>query len=132
MEKMEVYPLYSRMDKSRQLRCFQATRANTRKVIVSTNIGETSVTIPGIVYVVDSMHFKQHSYDPVTGLEYLQRHPVSKASANQRKGRAGRVQNGICYRICKQDDYENLIDNTVPEIQRIDLAPIILQVTPLF
>eukprot|EP00494_Astrolonche_serrata_P033201 UN33470 len=129
---MVVYPLYSRMETESQLLAFKQAGSRVRKVVVCTNIGETSITIPGIVFVVDCLHFKQHSYNPIDGIEYLQVQPISKASADQRKGRAGRIQEGYCYRLCTEDDFKKqLITNTVPEMQRIDLAPVILQMKSL-
>lgn len=98
---------------------------------MSTNIAETSVTIEGVVYVIDCMFAKQKLYNPLTGLEGLLTAPISKASAVQRAGRAGRIRPGHCFRLCTESEYGSLSDVTVPEMQRCDLAPIVLQLKSL-
>ena len=124
-------PLYAGLTSEQQLYVFEPTPENTRKVIVSTNIAEASVTIDGIVYVVDCGYVKLRAFNPKTGIETLTATPVSKASATQRAGRAGRTKSGKCYRLYTQSAYENLPEATVPEIQRSNLAPIILQLKAL-
>lgn len=124
-------PLYAGLTSEQQLYVFEPAPENTRKVIVSTNIAEASVTIDGIVYVIDCGFVKLRAFNPKTGIETLTATPVSKASATQRAGRAGRTKPGKCYRLYTQSAYESLPEATVPEIQRINLAPIILQLKAL-
>ncbi len=124
-------PLYAGLTSEQQLYVFEPAPENTRKVIVSTNIAEASVTIDGIVYVIDCGFVKLRAFNPKTGIETLTTTPVSKASATQRAGRAGRTKPGKCYRLYTQPAYESLTEATVPEIQRSNLAPIILQLKAL-
>ncbi|KAK3170909.1 hypothetical protein OEA41_002993 [Lepraria neglecta] len=124
-------PLYAGLTSEQQLYVFEPAPENTRKVIVSTNIAEASVTIDGIVYVIDCGFVKLRAFNPKTGIETLTATPVSKASATQRAGRAGRTKPGKCYRLYTQSAYESLPEVTVPEIQRSNLAPIILQLKAL-
>lgn len=124
-------PLYAGLTSEQQLYVFEPAPDNTRKVIVSTNIAEASVTIDGIVYVIDCGFVKLRAFNPKTGIETLTGTPVSKASATQRAGRAGRTKPGKCYRLYTQAAYESLPEATVPEIQRSNLAPIILQLKAL-
>ena len=124
-------PLYAGLTSEQQLYVFEPAPENTRKVIVSTNIAEASVTIDGIVYVIDCGFVKLRAFNPKTGIDTLTATPVSKASATQRAGRAGRTKPGKCYRLYTQPAYENLPEATVPEIQRSNLAPIILQLKAL-
>ncbi|XP_038640240.1 ATP-dependent RNA helicase DHX33 isoform X2 [Scyliorhinus canicula] len=102
-----------------------------RKVILSTNIAETSVTIPGIKYVVDTGMVKAKRYTPENGLEVLAVQHVSKAQAWQRAGRAGREQAGICYRLYTEGEFEKFLNMTVPEIQRCNLASVMLHLLAL-
>ena len=124
-------PLYAGLTSEQQLYVFEPAPEHTRKVIVSTNIAEASVTIEGIVYVIDCGFVKLRAFNPKTGIETLTATPVSKASATQRAGRAGRTKPGKCYRLYTQTAYESLPEATVPEIQRSNLAPIILQLKAL-
>lgn len=124
-------PLYAGLTSEQQLYVFEPAPENTRKVIVSTNIAEASVTIEGIVYVIDCGFVKLRAFNPKTGIETLTTTPVSKASATQRAGRAGRTKPGKCYRLYTQPAYESLMEATVPEIQRSNLAPAILQLKAL-
>ena len=124
-------PLYAGLTSEQQLYVFEPAPDNTRKVIVSTNIAEASVTIDGIVYVIDCGFVKLRAFNPKTGIETLTATPVSKASTTQRAGRAGRTKPGKCYRLYTQLAYESLPEATIPEIQRSDLAPIILQLKAL-
>jgi len=100
---------------------------NFRRVIYATNVAETSVTIPGIKYVVDTGKFKCRTYCPKSGLESLKVTSISKAQALQRSGRAGRVEPGLCYRLYTAEEYERLSDHPVPEIKRCSLESVILQ-----
>lgn len=124
-------PLYAGLSSEQQLYVFDATPENTRKVIVSTNIAEASVTIDGIVYVIDCGFVKLRAFNPNSGIESLTATPVSKASATQRSGRAGRTKPGKCYRLYTEAAYNDLPEATVPEIQRSNLAPTILQLKAL-
>ncbi|XP_037771510.1 probable ATP-dependent RNA helicase DHX35 isoform X3 [Chelonia mydas] len=103
----------------------------TGQVIVATNIAETSITINGIAFVIDCGFVKLRAYNPKTAIECLVVVPVSKASANQRAGRAGRNRSGKCYRLYTEEDFEKLPQSTVPEMQRSNLAPVILQLKAL-
>lgn len=124
-------PLYAGLTSEQQLYVFERAPENMRKVVVSTNIAEASVTIEGIAYVIDCGFVKLRAFHPKTGIETLTATPISKASATQRAGRAGRTKPGKCYRLYTQSAYEGLLDATVPEIQRSNLAPIILQLKAL-
>ena len=124
-------PMYAGLTSEQQLYVFEPAPENTRKVIVSTNIAEASVTIDGIVYVVDCGFVKLRAYNPTTGIETLTATPLSKASATQRAGRAGRTKPGKCYRLYTERTYESMPAVTVPEIQRSNLAPAILQLKAL-
>lgn len=124
-------PLYAGLTSEQQLYVFEPAPENTRKVIVSTNIAEASVTIEGIVYVIDCGFVKLRAFNPKSGIETLTATPVSKASATQRAGRAGRTRPGKCYRLYTQFTYDHLPETTVPEIQRSNLAATILQLKAL-
>lgn len=124
-------PLHAGLSVEQQLYVFEPAPENTRKVIVSTNIAEASVTIERIVYVVDCGFVKLRAFNPRTGIETLTATPVSKASATQRAGRAGRTKPGKCYRLYTEVAYNSLSETTVPEIQRSNLAPVILQLKAL-
>ncbi|RFU30090.1 hypothetical protein B7463_g6239, partial [Scytalidium lignicola] len=124
-------PLYAGLSTEQQMYVFEEAPENTRKVIFSTNIAEASVTIDGILYVVDCGFVKLRAYNPTTGIESLTATPVSKASATQRAGRAGRTNPGKCFRLYTENDFLSLEDATVPEIQKSNLAPVILQLKAL-
>ncbi|KAK7538304.1 putative ATP dependent RNA helicase [Phyllosticta citribraziliensis] len=130
-QKLQPLPLYAGLSTDQQMYVFEPAAENTRKVIVATNIAEASVTIEGIVYVIDCGFVKLKAYNPTAGIETLTATPVSKASATQRAGRAGRTKPGKCYRLYTEQVYESLPDATVPEIQRSNLAPTILQLKAL-
>ncbi len=127
--KIEVLPLYARLTQSEQSQVFKST--NLRKVIVSTNIAETSLTIPGIKYVIDSGVARISQYSAQTRTMGLPVSPISKSSADQRKGRCGRVENGICIRLYSEEDYNKRAMFTPPEIQRTNLAEVILRMISL-
>ncbi|EER28141.1 Helicase associated domain (HA2) containing protein [Coccidioides posadasii C735 delta SOWgp] len=124
-------PLYAGLTTEQQLYVFDPAPENTRKVIVATNIAEASVTIDGIVFVIDCGYAKLRAYDPNTGIDTLTAVPISKASASQRAGRAGRTRPGKCFRLYTEESYACLPDASVPEIQRSNLAPVILQLKAL-
>uniref|UniRef100_A0A2K6CF42 RNA helicase n=1 Tax=Macaca nemestrina TaxID=9545 RepID=A0A2K6CF42_MACNE len=122
-----VLPLYASLPYAQQLRVFQGAPKGYRKVIISTNIAETSITITGIKYVVDTGMVKAKKYNPDSGLEVLAVQRVSKTQAWQRTGRAGREDSGICYRLYTEEEFEKFDKMTVPEIQRCNLASVMLQ-----
>jgi ATP-dependent RNA helicase DDX35 len=124
-------PLFAGLPTEEQMFVFQKAPPNTRKVIFSTNIAEASVTIDGIVYVLDSGYVKLRNYDARLGIENLNVVPVSKASATQRAGRAGRTRPGKCFRLYTEDAFNGLEEATFPEIQRSNLAPVFLQLLNL-
>ncbi|MCJ1243409.1 hypothetical protein MMC30_000606 [Trapelia coarctata] len=124
-------PMYAGLTTEQQLYVFEPAPENTRKVIVSTNIAEASVTIDGILYVVDCGFVKLRAYNPTAGIEILTATPVSRASATQRAGRAGRTKPGKCYRLYTEQAYQSMPEATVPEIQRSNLAPAIFQLKAL-
>ncbi|KAA6422608.1 MAG: putative ATP-dependent RNA helicase DHX35-like [Trebouxia sp. A1-2] len=119
--------LYAGLPAASQLQAFEATPRGYRKVVAATNIAETSVTLEGVVYVIDSLFAKQQAYNPLTGLDSLLVAPISKASAAQRAGRAGRVRPGFCFRHCTEEAFLALPDSSVPEMQRCELAGTVLQ-----
>lgn len=122
-----VLPLYASLNPKDQDKVFTPPKENIRKIILATNIAETSVTIDGVVYVVDCGLVKQSQYNPTLRMSILQPVNISKASATQRAGRAGRTRNGFCWRLyTKQVFDEALPEQSVPEIQRSDLAAVIL------
>lgn len=123
-----VLPLYASLPPKEQQRVFTpAPRPNQRKIVVATNIAETSVTIDGIVYVVDPGFVKQSQYNPDRRMYSLLVTPISQAAADQRAGRAGRTRPGKCYRLYTEASYnQTLPPQTVPEIKRADLCSVIL------
>ncbi|XP_043909977.1 ATP-dependent RNA helicase DHX33 [Protopterus annectens] len=123
---MVVVPLYASLPPTQQLRVFQSVPKGCRKVILSTNIAETSITISGIKYVIDTGMVKAKKYNPESGLEVLAVQRVAKAQAWQRSGRAGREDSGICYRLYTEEEFEKFDSMTVPEIQRCNLAGVML------
>ncbi|KDR15211.1 hypothetical protein L798_10984, partial [Zootermopsis nevadensis] len=127
-----ILPVYSNLPSDMQARIFQPTPPNARKVVLATNIAETSLTIDNIIYVIDPGFCKQNNFNSRTGMESLIVVPISKASANQRAGRAGRVAAGKCFRLYTAWAYKHeLEDNTVPEIQRINLGNAVLTLKAL-
>ncbi|KFY39892.1 hypothetical protein V494_03778 [Pseudogymnoascus sp. VKM F-4513 (FW-928)] len=128
---MMPLPLYAGLSTDQQMYVFEPAPENTRKVIFSTNIAEASVTIDGIIYVVDTGFVKLRAFNPTTSIETLTATPISKASATQRAGRAGRTKPGKCFRLYTESDYTSLPQSSIPEIQRSNLAPVILQLKAL-
>ena len=121
----EIVPLYGRLSSGDQQRVF--AQSSRRKIVIATNIAETSLTIPGIRYVVDAGLARISRYAPRTRTKRLPVEPVSQSSANQRKGRAGRVQDGVCVRLYSEADLKARPPFTQPEIQRANLAEVILR-----
>ena len=122
-----VCPIYANLPSDMQARIFEPTPEGARKVVLATNIAETSITIDGIAFVIDPGFVKQNSYNPRTGMAALTVVPCSRASANQRAGRAGRVGPGKCFRLFTKWAFQNEMDeNTIPEIQRTNLANVVL------
>ncbi len=130
-KKLFILPLYGRLSKEEQERIFIPTPRKKIKVVVATNIAETSVTIDGITTVVDSGLAKTNYYNPKTFMSSLVEGPISKASCNQRKGRAGRTAPGTCYRLYGKKDYDNRPLYTKEEIYRTDLSEVVLQMADL-
>ncbi|KAI7903027.1 P-loop containing nucleoside triphosphate hydrolase protein [Cokeromyces recurvatus] len=125
-QKLMACPLFAALPPSQQQRVFDPAPENTRKVILATNIAETSITIPGIRYVIDSGLAKLRGFNPKIGVESLLLHPISKSSAWQRTGRAGREAAGVCYRLYTENVFKELEDDTVPEIRRCNLSSAVL------
>ncbi|XP_042002540.1 pre-mRNA-splicing factor ATP-dependent RNA helicase DEAH1-like isoform X2 [Salvia splendens] len=127
-----ICPIYANLPTELQAKIFEPTPEGARKVVLATNIAETSLTIDGIKYVIDPGFSKMKSYNPRTGMESLLVTPISKASANQRAGRSGRTGPGQCFRLyTAYNFYHDLEDNTVPEIQRTNLANVVLMLKSL-
>ena len=129
--KLYLIPLYGRLAKEEQERVFCKAPFGKKKVVVSTNIAETSVTIQGITSVIDSGLAKLNFYSPKTFTSSLNECAVSKASCNQRKGRAGRTQPGTCYRLYGRKDFEMRPLYTTEEIYRTDLSEVVLRMSEL-
>ncbi|TFY69073.1 hypothetical protein EVG20_g3309 [Dentipellis fragilis] len=122
-----VCPIYANLPSDMQAKIFEPTPEGARKVVLATNIAETSITIDGVVFVIDPGFVKQNSYNPRTGMSSLVVVPCSRASANQRAGRAGRVGPGKAFRLYTKWAYTNELEaNTVPEIQRTNLGMTVL------
>ncbi|XP_058431413.1 probable ATP-dependent RNA helicase DHX35 isoform X2 [Marmota monax] len=128
---LRVLPMYAGLPSFEQMKVFERVSRSVRKVIVATNVAETSITIGGIVYVIDCGFVKLRAYNPRTAIECLVVVPVSQASANQRAGRGGRNRSGKCYRLYTEEAFDKLPQSTVPEMQRSNLAPVILQLKAL-
>ncbi len=124
-----VLPLYAKLSSAEQQRVFHTLPQ--RRVVLATNVAETSLTIPGIVYVVDTGVARVNRYDVRTGVTQLLVEPISQASADQRKGRCGRTQSGICFRLFDEPDYASRPAYTDPEIKRVGLAGVILRMKTL-
>ncbi|XP_023172498.1 pre-mRNA-splicing factor ATP-dependent RNA helicase DHX16 [Drosophila hydei] len=127
-----IVPVYANLPSDMQAKIFEPTPPNARKVILATNIAETSLTIDNIIYVIDPGFAKQNNFNSRTGMESLMVVPISKASANQRAGRAGRTAPGKCFRLYTAWAYKHeLEENTVPEICRINLGNAVLMLKAL-
>jgi len=125
----EIIPLLASLPAGEQQRAFKLS--SNRRIILSTNVAETSVTLPGIRYVIDTGLARISRYNPRTQVQKLQIEPISQASANQRKGRCGRLAPGICIRLYSEEDFKKRDDYTPPEILRSSLARVILTMMDL-
>ncbi|QBM87312.1 pre-mRNA-splicing factor ATP-dependent RNA helicase-like protein PRP2 [Metschnikowia aff. pulcherrima] len=122
-----VAPIYANLPPAQQAKIFEPTPPNARKVVLATNIAETSITINGTSYVIDPGYVKENVFNPTTGMESLVVVPCSKASADQRAGRAGRVGPGKCYRLYTKWSFQNELQaNPTPEILRVNLCGVVL------
>jgi ATP-dependent RNA helicase HrpA len=132
-DRLEVLPLYGRLSVAEQHRVFERRPASsfTRRVVLATNVAETSLTVPGIKYVIDPGTARISRYSYRTKVQRLPIEPISQASANQRKGRSGRTSDGICVRLYSQEDFESRPEFTDPEILRTNLASVILQMAAI-
>ena len=125
----EIAPLYARLSLAEQSKIFSPHKG--RRVILSTNVAETSLTVPGIRYVIDTGRARVSRYSFRTKVQRLPIEAISQASANQRAGRCGRVSDGVCFRLYRQDDFDGRPEFTDPEIVRTNLAAVILQMLQL-
>ncbi len=128
-EDLEVLPLYARLSTAEQHRVFQPHRG--RRVVLATNVAETSLTVPGIRYVIDPGTARISRYSSRTKVQRLPIEPISRASADQRKGRCGRTSDGVCIRLYSEEDFAARPEFTDPEILRTNLASVILQMAAL-
>src|SRR5205823_3290091 len=128
-DRMEILPLYARLSSADQTRIFRPHRG--RRVVLATNVAETSLTVPGIHYVVDPGTARISRYSARLKVQRLPIEPISQASADQRKGRCGRVAAGVCIRLYDEEDFEARPAFTDPEILRTNLASVILQMAAL-
>ncbi|XP_031493685.1 probable pre-mRNA-splicing factor ATP-dependent RNA helicase DEAH9 isoform X2 [Nymphaea colorata] len=127
-----ILPLYAGLSRADQDMIFSPTPRGKRKVVISTNIAETSLTLEGVVYVVDSGFSKQRYYNPISDIENLVVAPISKASARQRAGRAGRVCPGKCYRLYTEEYFnKEMVAHGIPEMQRSNLVSCVMQLKAL-
>lgn len=126
-----ILPIYASLPPHEQRKIYQPTPAMCRKVVIATNIAETSITIDGVVYVIDGGLCKQDFYNPKTMMDELALIPTSKASAEQRRGRAGRTQKGECLRLYTKFMYESMDPETKPEILRTTISAVVLQLKSL-
>ena len=125
----EIFPLFARLSSAEQHRVFQPHQG--RRIVLATNVAETSVTVPGIRFVIDPGNARISRFNHRTKVQRLPIEPVSQASADQRAGRCGRVGPGICVRLYSEDDYDGRDEFTDPEIRRTNLASVILQMASL-
>ncbi len=126
---LEVLPLYARLAAAEQYKVFEPHRG--RRVVLATNIAETSLTVPGIKYVIDPGTARISRYSHRTKVQRLPIEPISQASADQRKGRCGRTSDGVCIRLYSEEDFASRPEFTDPEILRTNLASVILQMAAL-
>ncbi len=124
---LEVLPLYARLSQAEQNRVFDTSRRRGIRVVLATNVAETSLTVPGIRYVIDPGEARISRYSFRTKVQRLPIEPISQASANQRQGRCGRVEAGVCIRLYSEEDFNRRPEYTDPEIMRTNLAAVVLQ-----
>ena len=129
--KILVCPIFSALPYEKQMEVFAPTPSGCRKVIVATNIAETSITVSGVKFVVDTGKIKQKNYLPNIKMDFFQVTDVSKASADQRAGRAGRESRGTCYRLYTFEKYQVFHQYTTPEILRCELSSVVLKLKSL-
>ncbi|MDX1915173.1 MAG: DUF3418 domain-containing protein [Methylophilus sp.] len=129
LKHIEVLPLFARLSIEDQQRIFKSH--NTRRIVLATNVAETSLTVPGIKYVIDAGLARVNRYSPRAKVEQLQIEKISQAAAKQRAGRCGRVSNGICVRLYSEEDFNSRPEFTEPEILRSSLASVILRMAAL-
>lgn len=124
---LSVLPIYSQLPTDLQAKIFQKAEGGMRKVVVATNIAETSLTVDGIKYVVDAGYCKLKVFNPRIGMDALQVFPISQANASQRSGRAGRTGPGQCFRLYSERNFrDEMLKTNVPEIQRTNLSNVVL------
>lgn len=124
---LKILPMYSALPPERQAEVFKEAPKGGRKCIVATNIAETSLTVDGVKFVIDSGYSRLKVFQPKMGIDALLVYPISQANANQRSGRAGRTSSGVCYRLYTETQFKDeLLVSAVPEIQRSNLANVIL------
>lgn len=126
-----ICPIYANLPPEEQQKIFTPTPAGSRKVVIATNIAETSLTINGITFVIDCGFVKENIFKPTTGIESLEVHSCSKASVDQRAGRAGRTAPGKCFRLFPKSKYLQLSSNPKPEILRVNLTGVVLMMLSL-
>ncbi len=126
-QQIEVLPLYARLSQAEQNRVFNLSKRRGTRVVLATNVAETSLTVPGIRYVIDPGEARISRYSFRTKVQRLPIEAISQASANQRQGRCGRVEEGVCLRLYSEEDFSNRPEFTDPEIKRTNLAAVILQ-----
>jgi pre-mRNA-splicing factor ATP-dependent RNA helicase DHX16 len=132
IKELIICPIYANLPADQQAKIFEKTPKGARKVVLATNIAETSLTIDGIKYVIDTGFNKQKSFNARSGMESLVVTPVSQAAANQRAGRAGRTQPGKCFRLFTAYSFQHELEpNTVPEIMRTNMANVVLMLKSL-
>ena len=128
---LDILPLYARLSNTEQNRVFDSSRRSGIRVVLATNVAETSLTVPGIRYVIDPGEARISRYSYRTKIQRLPIEPVSQASANQRQGRCGRVEAGVCIRLYSEEDFNSRPEFTDPEIKRTNLAAVVLQMLTL-
>lgn len=122
-----IAPLYGELNKQQQDQAIAAPPKGQRKIVLATNVAETSLTIDGITVVIDSGLMRESQFDPNTGMNRLATQRISRASAEQRSGRAGRLAAGVCYRLWTEAQHKQLVPHHAPEILNSDLAPLLLE-----
>ncbi|KAK3584664.1 hypothetical protein CHS0354_001244 [Potamilus streckersoni] len=130
-DSFQCLPLHGKLQPDEQQKVFQLNRPNKRKVVFATNSAETSITIPGVKFVVDTGLAKEMRFDPKRNISSLSVYPISQSSAEQRKGRAGRTSPGKCYRLYNEKTYETMEKNTKPEIFKVHLGQALLKLLEL-